>query len=204
MSINKEIASNREREAGFGEAGDYFGFATMLAELTDYVERFCRRLRVEEGAGRLIRGHLTNSLASVNDRLTDAIQMEPADSTQKEFDEAGRHINSLIFWLSQMEFMSSQAREAAVTCRIRCENLGAEINQLANRMGVKAGESEGIGAERRRDFHLRQLIEKADYENALLYIDAIVQLGEANENPLLAGKYRSYRDRVLQIKDTVN
>lgn len=186
------------------EVGEYFGFSTMLAELTDYIERFCRRLRVEEGAGRLIRGHLTNSLASVNDKLTEAIQADPPESTQSEFEEANRHINSLIFWLAQMEFMSSQARDAAATCRIRCENLGAEIKMLAGRLGVKDSGAEEIGSERRRDFHLRQLIENGDFDGALLYIDAIVQLGEANDNPLLSGKYKGYRDRVLQIKDTVN
>ena len=198
--LTKVPDAGEDRPAG----GEFFGFATMLSELTDHIDRYCRRLKVEEGAGRLIRSHLTGSLTSVNDRLTEAIQTGAPGGEAEAFADAGRHLNTLIFWLGQMETMSSQAREAARTCRIRSENLAGEVAELARRFGVRAAEREEIGAERRRDFHLRSLVEKKDFEAAIMYIDTIVQMGEANENPMLSGKYRGYRDRVLQIKETVN
>ncbi len=204
MELQKESAELRPIGASQGRAAEYFGFASMLSELTESVEKFCRRINVEESAGRMIRGHINGALTSINDKLTEAIQSGDEDVNNPELDEASRHINSLIFWLSQMEFMSSQARDAAATFRIRCENLSSEIKMLAGRLGVENTCKDASGTEKRRDIHLRQLCEDRDFDGALLYIDAIVRLGAANRNTLLAGKYSGYRDRVLHMRETAN
>ncbi len=179
-------------------------FSEMVAGLAGDVDNFCRRLRVEESAERLIRGHLTGSLELILERIKDSMEKAVGPDCGEGLASAMKHLDAMVFWLGQLEHMNLLAHESAKTCRLGCENLAKELKTLSGSVGARPVQDWEIGAERRRDFHLRDLVENRDFDAALLYIDAIVQLGEANENPVLAGKYRGFRQRVVQIKETVN
>lgn len=178
-------------------------FAEMVAGLAGDIDHFCKRLRIEESAERLIRGHLTGSLELILERIKRSMVSSGAEAGEG-LSMSLKHLDAMVFWLGQLEYMNLMAHESAKSCRLGCENLAKEMKTLRQIYGVKPADDYEIGAERRRDFHLRELVEVKDFDAALLYIDAIVQLGEANENPVLAGKYRGFRQRVVQIQDAVN
>lgn len=65
------------------------------------------------------------------------------------------------------------------------------------RTGELATDSD-VSKQRRHDFYLRDLVEKRDYGDAILYVNSIIDFLDTIDDGA-AARYRRYRDRVIEL-----
>lgn len=183
-------------ERGSGWSASSRDIESRLSRLGGKVKQFCRKLKMEEAAGRLVREHLQYSSAAAHQALADARRAKDEREAQRLLGAALQQMNALIFWLGQLEYMGVQGSDAAKACRAAGEQLAFEIKTAMAEGGIVRGERM---ENRRRDYHLRGLIDSGEYDQALLYVDTIARMGDENDNAELADRYRGYRGRIIQI-----
>lgn len=99
-----------------------------------------------------------------------------------------------------MEMETSISNESSVSSRydvpFLLERYSALQEHLA-RTGELATDSD-VSKNRRHDFYLRDLVEKRDYGDAMLYVNSVIDFLDIVDDSA-SSRYRRYRDRVIEL-----
>jgi len=116
-----------------------------VAQFTHVVNKMCRKLNIESGAGRLVCERVLHSSSVANELVQNAVTVRNKAKSKKLIREALQQVHKVVHWLDQLERSGNLAVQAAESCRSAA---GTVAQDLAHMLNIDAGkvplEPEGL------------------------------------------------------------